>query len=179
RCQAIYFNPLSRKDIEHILRDKFDAESAKARTASLIANGNMKTAIRIADQKSSLNRQIAIQILDMAWQKHELAFHNLISKDKEILSAAFIKELFNYMAILINDLVILRHTPDVVVNIDHAELLEQISSNSGFWEDGAYDMLLTLEDLKRKLDGHVNPNLVMINAFFGLSGMIHGNRVNV
>ena len=71
RCQAIYFNPLSRKDTEHILRDRFDAESVKARTASLMANGNLKTAIRIVEDRSSPNRQMAVQMLEFASAKQE------------------------------------------------------------------------------------------------------------
>lgn len=173
RCQSVYFNPLSRGHIESILRDKFDIDTPKARTAALIANGNLKTAIRIAEEKTSYNRQMAIEILDLVYRKQELYYLNLLAKTKDILSAAFVQEVLNFLAILINDVVIYQYKPDNVINIDQLDLIAKLAGNRTDFEEPAYLMLRTLEDYKRKLQGHANCNLLMLNVYYKLQKMIH------
>ncbi len=176
RCQTLYFNPLSRSNIEHILTQKFDVDTAMARTSALIANGNLKTAIRLAEENTSQNRQVAIEMLEQAFRKQDLAFFNHLQKSKDTLSASFIQEMINYLCVLLNDLVIIHHNPERLINIDQVQLLSEISELPVDYDDSAYSLLLKLEDFKRKLKGHVNPSLIMINTFFELKQLIHPQR---
>ncbi len=172
RCQTLYFNPLARSTIEQILQDRFDINPVTSKTASLIANGNLKTAIRLAEENTSENRQMAIDLLQMAANNQDLAFYNHIQKLKDKLTAAFIQELINYLCVLINDLVVIRHHPDKLINIDQVDLLSRIADLPKDHDDAAYRLLIKLEDFKRKLIGHVNPTLVMINVYYELKQLI-------
>ncbi len=168
RCQSVYFNPLSRLDLEAILTKRFNVDISKARYAAMIANGNFKTAIRIAEEDYSQIRTLAIQIFELACMNKELDFYNLITKSKDAFSIAVVGELLSYHASLINDLVLLQNNQELVVNIDQIDFLSTIAHNLKDIDESAYQILIQLEDFKRKLEGHVNVNLVLINLFFAL-----------
>ena len=172
RCQLVFFNPLPRNVIEGLLIENFNSDPVSARTASLIANGNMETAIRIAQESSSENRQLAIKILTLAAANKELEFHNLLNKGKEILNGEFLFEVLNYLSLFVSDLTLINRAPDSITNIDQSELLASIAAKNKDLDEQIHQTLLTIEDLKRKIDGHVNTTLILIKIYFTLRELV-------
>ncbi|PKN77590.1 MAG: DNA polymerase III subunit delta' [Candidatus Cloacimonetes bacterium HGW-Cloacimonetes-1] len=168
RCQTLYFNPLPRKVIETMLHKKLDVENAMLRTASLISNGNFKTAFRIASDDKSEQRLIAKTFLELACSGNELEFHQIMTKSRELLTGGFVSGMINYLSTFINDIVILKYDPAGITNVDYQDLLMNISARNDEIDETAYRLLTLLEDMKRKIDGHVNINLVIVHLFYSL-----------
>lgn len=171
RCQPVYFKPLTRGVLESILADKFECDSATARVASRIAGGNLKKAIKIASGTTSELRNLAFEITEMAIYDRELDFHGLIGRIREYINAESLTELIGYICFIINDMVVYHSNPEDVTNIDHPDILTSIAPHEDL-ADAALDFLVQAEDLKRKLDGNVNANLVLINLFMRLRAML-------
>lgn len=166
RTQPVYFKPLSRGVIESILEDQFDTPAAIARTAARISAGNLKTAIRIASETVSASRDWAFDIVSLAAKQDDLGFYALIEKAREQKSKDQIEDILKYMRIIAGDLALLTVADsNEISNVDKQEFFADICSTHPGIDDRIHDYLLYLEDLSRKVDGNVNPNLVMINLF--------------
>lgn len=172
RCQAIYFNPLSRRDIQYILESNFDVSASSAKLAAIMANGNVKDAIRTANEDISGHRNLALDLLEMAFNGQKLDFFQLITKQKEIFNAAYITDLFNHLIIVINDLVLYSYHRESVINIDRHEFFEKICIRRPNIEEEAYKVLIKIEDYKQKLQGHVNSTLILLNTFLDLIRLV-------
>ena len=177
RCQQVYFRPLSRYAIEKILIDRFNIDAQTARTAALIANGNFKTAIKLTSESVSETRQNAIDLFLMALSDQEYEFYSKVSKlSKDTMSSAFLDDVINYLAILVNDMLISKYNPESVTNIDLSGMMTQAVGKNPLLDEQAPDLLLVLEDLHRKLAGHVNLQMVLIKLFYSLRNLINPQR---
>lgn len=76
RCQPVYFKPLSQRVIQDILFERFQVDSVLAKSAARISGGNLKTAIRIAQDSSSSSRDKAFDLIQMAAKKQDLEYLN-------------------------------------------------------------------------------------------------------
>ncbi|MDD2331215.1 MAG: DNA polymerase III subunit [Candidatus Cloacimonetes bacterium] len=168
RCQLVYFNPLPRSVMESILIESFAVDPPTARTASLIADGNLKTSIRIAQESSSENRELALKLLSLAAYDKELEFNAFLQKSRELVSGDYLVEVINHLAIFVNDLALLSTHSELLTNIDQISLLTDIATRSVNLGEGCLEVLLTFEDLKRKIAGHVNSSLILIKIYFTL-----------
>jgi len=177
RCQKVYFPPLSRYAIEKILIDRFNIDVQTARTAAMIANGNFKRAIKLTSESVSETRQNAIDLFLMVLQDREYEFYSKVSKlTKDTMSSAFLDDVINYLAIMVNDMLISKYNPDAATNIDQLEMMAQAVNNNPLIEEQAPDLLLILEDLHRKLAGHVNLQMVLIKLYYSLRNLIKPQR---
>ncbi|MDD2228198.1 MAG: DNA polymerase III subunit [Candidatus Cloacimonetes bacterium] len=167
RTQPLYFKPLSRGVIESILADQFDTPASVARTAARISAGNLKTAIRIASETTSVSRDWAFEIVDLAAKQNDLGFYTLLDKNRELRSKDMIEDVLKYMRIIAGDLALLSVADSAdISNIDKVDFFIEICNTHQSIEDRAHDYLLSLEDLSRKIDGNVNLNLVLINLYY-------------
>ncbi|MBM4402837.1 MAG: DNA polymerase III subunit delta' [Candidatus Cloacimonetes bacterium] len=177
RCQQVYFPPLSRYALENILIDRFNIDAQTARTAALIANGNFKTAFKLTSESISEARESAIDLFQMALQDQEFEFYCKVSKiSKETMSSAFLDDVINYLAIMVNDMLISKYNPAAATNIDRADMIGKAATKNPLIEEHATDLLLILEDLHRKLAGHVNLQMISIKLFFALRKLINPLR---
>ncbi len=179
RCQPIYFHPVAPPVISDILVQKFNASPESARTASHIANGSVKRAIRLAQSDSSQLRDLAFQIFQMAAGDKELAFFASLRSPALKLTAEMVIELIKYVSLFVGDLNLVQAAPEQVVNIDKREyLLEQRkalpAAQAENCADQALNFTLAMEDLARKVYGNVNLQLVMLNLYLQLSKIFRG-----
>lgn len=170
RCQPVYFKPLSQKVVQEMLFDQFQIGSIVAKGVARICGGNFKTAIRIAQDSSNTSRIRAFELLELALQNDGLTILNTYSKSKESYGIDAIQDIISYLGIIANDLAIIKDAPSEITNADKAELLLSIVSDN--ISERVHGFLLYLDDLSRKLNGNVNPLLVMINLFFSLRDLV-------
>ncbi len=174
RCQQVYFPPLSRYAIEHLLIDKFNTEVQTARTSAHISNGNFKIAYKLSTETVSEARHNALDLFQMALQDQEYEFYRKVNKiGRDTMSSALLDDIINYLAILVNDLLISKYNPNAVTNIDQREALALARYNNPLLEEQAPNFLSILEDLHRNLAGHVNLQMVIIKLFHSLRNLLN------
>lgn len=168
RCQPVYFKPLSQRVIQDILFERFQVASVLAKNAARMSGGNLKTAIRIAQDSSSSSRDKAFELIQMAAERQDLEYLNQVKNRKDSTDA--IRDLIAYLGIIANDLVVARYCQQEVTNLDKSELLASLSHEH--IADRIPDYLLFLDDLNRKLEGNVNPTLIQINLFLATKNLL-------
>ncbi|MDP2172874.1 MAG: DNA polymerase III subunit delta' [Candidatus Cloacimonadaceae bacterium] len=176
RCQPIYFKPLTRGVIEQLLRDKFDAEHALARTASRIANGSVKNAVRMLQGSAGVIRELAFELFDLAYRDQEYAFLNFSLRIREQLNAAFLADLISCVAFIVSDICIFGNNPEEITNVDKYELYKALKQDEEAFSEAAPEFLIALEDLKRKIDGNVNQYLILVGLFMRFRKLFRDTR---
>lgn len=176
RCQQIYFKPLSRSVIEQLLRDRFDAEHALARTASRIANGSLKTAVRMLQGNAGLIRELAFELFDLAYRDQELSFLNYSSRIRDQLNASLLTDLISCIAFIASDICIFAGNPDEITNVDKLELYQSLELDVDAFSESAPEFLISLEDLKRKINGNVNLYLILVGLFMRFRKLFRDTR---
>ncbi|MDD4148056.1 MAG: DNA polymerase III subunit [Candidatus Cloacimonetes bacterium] len=168
RCQPVYFKPLSQTVIQEILFENFHVDTALAKSAARISGGNLKTAIRVANDAGNTTRDKAFELVSMAYEKANLDYIDQTAKHK--ISSDALRDLLAYMGIIANDLALIHLAPDEVTNLDKSDFLGEVS-HSGI-PDRIPDYLLLLDDFSRKLDGNVNPTLIQLNLFLATRNLL-------
>ncbi|MCB5267691.1 MAG: DNA polymerase III subunit [Candidatus Cloacimonetes bacterium] len=168
RCQPVYFKPLSQAVIQEILYEQFAVDTLMAKSAARISGGNLRTAIRIAQDTSNTTRIKAFEMLDMAARDAALEYLNLAAKSKE--SADAVRDLIAYIGIILNDLAIVEYAPQEVTNLDKLDLLKDLTNDN--LTDQIPEYLLKLDEYSRMLEGNVNPGLLQLNLFLGLRNLL-------
>lgn len=173
RCQPIYFVPVSPHVIEKILVDKFHASPENARTASRIAEGNVKRAVKLIEDEASDLRELAFEILQMASTGKDYSFYQTIYNTKSRLSAETMNELIKYICLYIGDLNLIGEAPEQISNVDKLDSLHNMvesiaEKDAALLSDRIWRFLLRMEDLQRKVNGNVNTSLVLINLYLQL-----------
>lgn len=174
RCQPLFFKPLARSVVEGVLHDQFEYDTTTARAAARIAGGNIEAAFRIAAESSAALRELAFELVRMAYQERELDFLNIAAGNRDILNAETIGTLINYVCHTVSDIAILPTNPDEITNVDKRDALEAMQPlNLSYVEDAA-DFLVFCEELKRRLKGNVNPALVFTNMYLRAQKLLTG-----
>lgn len=168
RCQPVYFKPLSQRVIQDILFERFQVSSVQAKNAARISGGNLKTAIRIAQDSSSSSRDKAFELVQMAAEKQDLEYLNKVRKSRDSMDA--IRDLIAYLGIIANDLVVAQYCQAEITNLDKNELLVNLSHEH--IADRIPDYLLLLDELNRKLEGNVNSTLIQIKLFLATKNLL-------
>ena len=174
RCQTIYFKPLSRSTIQQILQDEHHFDHLSSRTAARIANGNFKSAFRIAEDSTLALRELAFEMFTLAKEANELKYLQLLERIREDINAESTRLIFDYLGFIANDMIMLNSNPEAVTNIDKVELLREIRPARMYLEDDVYAYLMHLEDFKNKIEGNVNLRLLLLNNFYALEELLTG-----
>jgi hypothetical protein len=143
-------------------------DTALAKSAARISGGNLKTAIRVANDAGNTTRDKAFELVSMAYEKANLDYIDQTAKHK--ISSDALRDLLAYMGIIANDLALIHLAPDEVTNLDKSDFLGEVS-HSGI-PDRIPDYLLLLDDFSRKLDGNVNPTLIQLNLFLATRNLL-------
>ncbi len=161
RCQPLYFKPLSQAVTQNILFEQHHVDSVVAKSAARISGGNLKTAIRIAQDSSNSTRDKAFDLIKMAAEKQDYDFLNQSSKQREAGDA--IRDMIAYIGVIANDLAVLNYAPESITNLDKIDFLKGLAHDE--IAERIPDYLLKLDDYTRKLEGNVNPNLILLNLY--------------
>lgn len=169
RCQPVYFKPLAQSVVQDILFEDFQVDTVLAKSAARISGGNLKTAIRVANDAGYSTRDKAFELLNMAYEKANLEYISQISKHKTSTDA--LRDLLAYLGIIANDLALIHLAPNEVTNLDKSEFLREVSHHN--IPDRIPDYLLALDDFSRKLDGNVNPTLIQLSLFLATCDLLN------
>ncbi len=64
------------------------------------------------------------------------------------------------------DLIYLENEPEQIINLDNTELLEECYHQNPYVDSYVNDMIFFLENMKKKLDGHVHSQLILFEIYF-------------
>lgn len=168
RCQPVYFKPLAQSVIQDILYDQFSVDTVMAKSAARISGGNLKTAIRIAQDSNNSTRKRAFEMLDLAARDASLEYLASSAKSKE--TADSLSDLIAYLGIIANDLAMVNYAPEEITNLDKLELFQSLAHAA--ITELVPDFLRTLDDYTRKLAGNVNPALLQLNLYLNLRNLL-------
>ncbi|HNT52403.1 MAG TPA: DNA polymerase III subunit delta' [Candidatus Syntrophosphaera sp.] len=179
RCQPVYFQPVPPRIVEELLSAEFNATTEQARTASRIADGNVKRAIHLVQSESSGIRDRAYEILQQAALGHDWQFWQNLQSPQARPTAETTMELIKYLNLFVSDLNLVFNAPEQLVNIDKKDWLQEARDNlvrcdAAQLADRVWQYLLQTEDLARKVNGNVNLQLVHINLYFALCKVFRG-----
>ncbi|NLW19429.1 MAG: DNA polymerase III subunit delta' [Candidatus Cloacimonetes bacterium] len=168
RCQPLRFQDLAPGVMEDVLCDEFHIPREQARAAAHISAGNIKRAIRFAQNESSELRAQAFEILQMTSEGKDLALFRYIQALPKSFNAESAIGVLRYIEMFIGDLALIADAPQQIVNIDKEDFLKSLREKLAGIDpaelgDRILDFTKTVEDYTRRLQGNINPRLVMIN----------------
>ncbi|MDI3504660.1 MAG: polymerase subunit delta [Candidatus Cloacimonadota bacterium] len=168
RCQPVYFKPLAQGLIQDLLFERFQVDTSIAKSAARISGGNLKTAIRIAQDTDNSSRNKAFDLISMAAKAQDFEYLDMVSKARD--SSDAIKDLIAYLGIIANDLCVIQYAAEQITNLDKADFLAELTHAK--IADRIPDYLLLLDDFSRKLAGNVNPTLILLNLFIATKNLL-------
>ncbi|MCB5224373.1 MAG: DNA polymerase III subunit delta' [Candidatus Cloacimonadaceae bacterium] len=177
RCQPLRFQSLAPRVIEDVLCDDFHIPREQARAAAHISAGNLKRAIRFAQNESSELRAQAFEILQLAADGKDLAlFRNIQALPRQFTAESAIGVL-RYVTMFIGDLALIEDAPEQIVNIDKESFLTTLRERLASLDpaeigDRALVFTKNVEDYIHRLQGNVNPRLVMMNLCLDLKTLL-------
>lgn len=172
RCQKIAFQPVGRKIIEQELEDKRFIDTVQAKVFSRIANGNMEKAFVLADADQNDSRNKALTFWEILLKRDDLGFIEFSGKYTSSQTQSELKEIISHIILWMSDINYFKYLKEEVVNLDRIDILEKIYQINPEADEIVSDMVENLEFMLQKLEGHVNPQLILINIFNKLSGKI-------
>lgn len=129
RCQHIKFYPVSRKNLESLMIQRYRANPDEAKILSILANGSVSKAISMINSINRINwihRRIwlinEVESLPTRSVGSRMAFAEKLSKRKEILV-----ESLEVIKIWFRDLVICKYAPEKIINRDLKEKIQRAS----------------------------------------------------
>jgi len=129
RCQHIRFNPISRENIMSMLIEKKGAHPDNAAIIATLSNGSIANALSKMESQNRENwidhRNWLIDETDSLTSRpigSLLAFAAKLSKNKEMLP-----ESLEMMKTYLRDLVICKHSPEKIINIDLQSKIQNAS----------------------------------------------------
>ena len=131
RCQHIRFYPVSRKNLESLLIQRYHANSDEAEITAILANGSVSKAVSMINPINKVNwirRRIwlinEVESLPAMSMGLRMAFAEKLSKHKEILA-----ESLEVIKIWYRDLVVCKYHPEKIINRDLTDRIQRASKN--------------------------------------------------
>lgn len=162
RCNKIPFNPVSTKVIEGILKEKA-LNDIHAKFIARVANGNVKTALQVAKNGKVEMRPETLEFLSLIIDNNEYDAIQFIRRYKSEHKVQ-LQHFFNNLIIWFCDIATFESCPNDIVNIDEPRILQKYIDN--FRENNFVDVIMHFEDLKKRLRGHIYPQLLLTETFF-------------
>lgn len=178
RCQPLRFQDLAPGVMEEVLCDEFHIPREQARAAAHISAGNIKRAIRFAQNENSEHRSQAFEILQMAAVGKDLALFRHIQALPRSFTAESAIGVLRYLQMFVGDLALISNAPQQIVNIDKEDFLKSLreklsGSDPAELGERILNFTKTVEDYIRRLQGNINPRLVMINLCTNLKSLLN------
>lgn len=173
RCQQIQFQPIPHSLIETWLKDVKFLSEAEARICGCIANGSLEKALRLAEDTDVHSRRMTDDLIDMIIRKDDLSFLNMIGQFRS-KSQSLLGEIISHLIIWISDVLYYHTYPQEIINLDKPETLKKLYQLCPQIVDLAPETIFYLEDIKKKLENYVNPELVIIDIYHKLTKLFQG-----
>ncbi|MCD4820411.1 MAG: DNA polymerase III subunit [Candidatus Cloacimonetes bacterium] len=165
RCQKISFSYINRHDIEILLEKTTYISPIDAKMFSRISNGNVEKALRLANEGSTISRDEAIKLIKIFLQANDYAFLEYLGNYSSSKNRKLLSEIISHLIIWLSDLIYFLYEPEQIVNLDHTDILEELYHKNPYVNDYVNETISFFEIMQKKLDGFVNPQLILTGVY--------------
>lgn len=165
RCQKIQFAAISRHLIEKELEKNKFLEKFEIKMYARIANGNMEKALRLIDEGRIESREKTIEFLKFLLSGNDLHFIEFVKKYKTSKTQTQLVEIISHLIIWLADISYFKYCQEEIVNLDKTELIESLYNKNQNVEEYVSNLTEFLEKMLRRLEGHVNPQLIFTEIY--------------
>jgi DNA polymerase-3 subunit delta' len=169
RCQQIPFVPIARKLIEQKLEENKSLENIEAKMYARIANGNMEKGLRLVEEGRIETREQTVEFLHILINQNDLRFLDFVIRYRSSKMLNKLTEMILHLIIWISDISYFKHAHSEIVNLDKTDMIETLYQKNPDVDEYASDLINFLEEMLRRLQGHVNQQLVLIAIYNRLS----------
>jgi len=173
RCQQIPFRSIPKKVIEEKLTENKNLDEVEVKLYARIANGSLEKALRLADEGRIQSREKTLELLKFVLTANDLNFIEFSNNFRSSKSVNILIEIIAHLIIWITDLSYFQNYPQEIINLDKPDILEALYRLNPKVDDYATDFISYLEEMQRRLNGHVNPELVIIDVYNELCKIFH------
>ncbi|MCD6181561.1 MAG: DNA polymerase III subunit delta' [Candidatus Cloacimonetes bacterium] len=178
RCQKLAFGALPRNIIEEELTAKRSLSVIEAKTYARIANGSLEKALQLSDSGSTIARKEALRFLTMILEKDDFAAIDFATHYKSSKTQSQLIDIIAYLIVWVSDLSNLQNLPDDIVNLDCTDMLESFYQRNPQVNDYGLKLLSFLEKMIKKIEGHVNPQLIVTEIYFRFCAVFVHHKEN-
>ncbi len=157
RCQHIRFQPIARKRLAQILIEAHGVAPERAQVLAGAAGGSLSRALAMKDADWEQRRNAVIDIFEDLLRgpvARPLAFAEILAADNETLETSL-----EILAIYLRDLAVGRFQPQLIVNRDLAERIEQDCRRHRV--ENAMRMIEAVERAQKRIRAHGNSRLAL------------------
>ncbi|MCD4796826.1 MAG: DNA polymerase III subunit delta' [Candidatus Cloacimonetes bacterium] len=165
RCQQIPFYPVSRSIIEKKLEENKFLENIEAKMYARIANGNMEKALRLVEEGRIESREQTVELLRIMINQDDIKFLDFVGRHRTSKTKNQLIEIISHLIIWICDVSYFKNYPSEIINLDKTDILETLYRKNPNVEDYVSELTNFLEEMLRKLDGHVNQQLILTEIY--------------
>ena len=165
RCQQVPFQQLTRQVVEAELIENRALENIEAKTYARIAGGNMEKALRLVEEGHIEARNLAIEFVEILIAQDDARFLDFLDRSHQGKVQSVYLELLDYLAVWLADVGLYKDDPDQIANIDKTALFDHFYARRVDADELISDLLQTLDGLRRRLNGNVNPKLVLTRVY--------------
>lgn len=165
RCQKIPFNIIPRKIIEAELTKSGATEKIAAKMFARIANGSMAKAMRLAESGELADREETIELLEIVASGQDVRFIDFVQRYKSAKTQSLLKNIISNLLIWIADIAYFKLDQKEIVNLDQIELIEKLYQKNPAVEDYSGKLVEFFETMLYRLEGHVNPQLIITGVY--------------
>ncbi len=165
RCQQLQFYPVPKSKIEEELLRYETLEIFEAKMLARISNGNMEKALRLMEGGKIEVREQTLQFLTFVINNNDLKFIELSNQFRTSKNLTKLQEMISQLIIWLSDITYYKHQQSEITNLDKTEILEVLYERNPNVEDYAPELINFMEEMLQRLNGHVNPQLVIIEIY--------------
>ena len=165
RCQQLQFYPVPKSKIEKELLTYETLEIFEAKMLARISNGNMEKALSLLEGEKIEVREQTLQFINFVLNKNDLKFIELSNQFRTSKNLTKLQEIISQLIIWLSDITYFKHQQSEITNLDKAEILEALYEKNSNIDDYAPELINFMEEMLQKLNGHVNPQLVIIEIY--------------
>lgn len=173
RCQQIPFQPIPKQIIEEMLLESNSLDAVEAKMYARISNGNLEKGLRLASEGRIESRQQTLELLKIIIDMNDIAFLDFSARYKSSKTQNILTEIISHLIIWISDISYYQNNPEEIINLDKTEMLQTLYQMNSNVDEYALDFINFLEDMIRRLEGHVNPQLVITEIYNRLIQHLH------
>ena len=165
RCQQLPFYPIPKNKIEEMLLSHEAIDIYEAKLLARISNGNMAKALRLMDGGRIEVREQTLQFINYVLNNNDLKFLELSNQFRTSKNLTQLQEIISQLIIWLSDLIYFKHQQSEITNLDKTEILEILYTRNPNVENYAPELINFMEEMLQRLNGHVNPQLVIIEIY--------------
>ncbi len=169
RCQKIAFQAVPRTSIEQLLRSERALDGIEAKTYARIANGDVEKALQLIEEGGIELRKVSLDFMEILAANDDPAMIDFLRHHRGNLTQSALSDFISYVNLWLGDIANYKNNPSDVANIDKTELFDFFYRRKHDIDENINVMVQYLDNLKRKVDGHVNPMLILIELYQYLS----------